>query len=72
MSKLESLVIPKTKSREAFTRNDASSFESFKSLAIGYKLRGVGGSRRAKLLKMGLNNGKRMIRPPFEDLNIGV
>ena len=72
MSKLESLVIPKTKSREALTRNDVSSFEGFRSPAIGYKLRGVGGSHRAKLLKICLTNGKRMIRPPFEDLNIGV
>lgn len=72
MSKLESLVIPKTKSREAFTPNDVSSFESFKSQAIGYQRRGVGGSHRAKLLKICLIDGKRMTRPPFEDLNIGI
>jgi len=72
MSKLKSLVIPNTKSREAFTPNDVSSFESFKSPAIGYKLKGVGGSHRAKLLKICLTNDKRMICPPFEDLNIGV
>jgi hypothetical protein len=72
MSKLECPVIPKTKSREAFTRNDVSSFRKFQ--ITGDRLQreeGLGGLSR--------ENYRRFVRPmathatpPVQHPNIGV
>jgi hypothetical protein len=62
MSKLELLIIPKTKSREAFTRNDVSSFRQVQIPGDGLQREEVGGSYRAKLLKICATNGERVIR----------